>query len=56
MFRRLEARKNTCKKGAFNRANAMVGSGVVVTKDVPTGKIVVGNPARVIKDVKEIKE
>lgn len=28
--------------------NALVGSGAVVTKDVPDGAIVVGNPARVI--------
>ncbi len=30
--------------------NAVGGAGTVVTKDVPEGKIVVGNPARVIKD------
>lgn len=30
--------------------NAVVGAGAVVTKDVPPGKIVVGNPARVIRD------
>lgn len=49
------------KKGASIGANAtilpgitigkdaMVGAGAVVTKDVPPGKLVVGNPARVIK-------
>jgi len=35
--------------------NAMVGAGSVVTKDVPAGKVVAGNPAKVIKDVSELK-
>ncbi len=30
---------------------ALVGAGAVVTKDVPPGVIVVGNPARVLRDV-----
>lgn len=30
--------------------NAIVGAGSIVTKDVPEGKIVAGNPARVIGD------
>ncbi|NIT60117.1 MAG: transferase [Aliifodinibius sp.] len=34
--------------------NAMVGAGSVVVKDVPDGAVVVGNPARVIKTVKEL--
>ena len=32
-------------------ASALVGAGAVVTRDVPPGKLVVGNPAKVIKDV-----
>jgi len=32
-------------------AEAFVGAGAVVTKDVPPGKLVVGNPARVLRDV-----
>jgi acetyltransferase-like isoleucine patch superfamily enzyme len=34
-------------------ANALVGAGSVVTRDVPDGAIVVGNPARVIGTVPE---
>jgi acetyltransferase-like isoleucine patch superfamily enzyme len=32
-------------------AEAFVGAGAVVTKDVPPGKVVVGSPARVLRDV-----
>jgi UDP-2-acetamido-3-amino-2,3-dideoxy-glucuronate N-acetyltransferase len=32
--------------------NAMVGAGAVVTKDVPPGRLVVGNPAKVIKEIR----
>jgi acetyltransferase-like isoleucine patch superfamily enzyme len=34
--------------------NALVGAGAVVTKDVPPGKVVVGNPAKIINDVSEL--
>ncbi len=34
--------------------NALVGAGAVVTKDVPAGKVVAGNPARVINDVSNL--
>ncbi len=34
--------------------NALVGAGAVVTKDVPAGKVVAGNPARVINDVSKL--
>jgi maltose O-acetyltransferase len=31
--------------------NSVVGAGSVVTKDVPAGVVVAGNPARVIKQI-----
>ena len=34
--------------------DALVGAGAVVVHDVPDGAIVVGNPARVVKHVREI--
>jgi acetyltransferase-like isoleucine patch superfamily enzyme len=35
-------------------AGALVGAGAVVTADVPAGAVVVGNPARILKQVSEI--
>lgn len=34
--------------------NALVGAGSVVTRDVPDGAVVVGNPARVLASVEEV--
>ncbi len=31
--------------------NAMVGAGAVVTKDVPAGAVVIGNPAKIVRQV-----
>ncbi len=36
--------------------NAIVGAGSVVTKDVPAGSIVVGNPAKVLRYIDKITE
>jgi len=35
--------------------NSLVGAGSVVTKSVPKNKVVCGNPAKVIKDISELK-
>lgn len=35
--------------------NSLVGTGSVVTKDVPDNSIVVGNPAKKIKDISELR-
>jgi acetyltransferase-like isoleucine patch superfamily enzyme len=34
--------------------NALVGAGAVVTKDVPPGKVLIGNPAKVINDISNL--
>jgi acetyltransferase-like isoleucine patch superfamily enzyme len=44
----------TLLPGVVIGENALVGAGSVVTKDVEAGKVVVGNPARVINDVKNL--
>ena len=35
-------------------ADALVGAGAVVVRDVPPGKVVIGNPARVVGDVSDL--
>jgi len=36
--------------------NALIGAGSVVENDVPKGKVVAGNPARIIKNIEDIEE
>src|SRR6266404_6326016 len=44
----------TLLPGVIIGRNALVGAGAVVVCDVPDGKVVVGNPARIIKDINEL--
>jgi acetyltransferase-like isoleucine patch superfamily enzyme len=44
----------TLLPGVIIGHNALVGAGAVVIRDVPDGKVVVGNPARIVKDVSEL--
>lgn len=44
----------TILPGVIVGTNALVGAGSVVTKNVPEGMVVVGNPARVIKNLSEL--
>ncbi len=46
---------STILPGVTIGKGAMVGSGSVVTKDVPEGTVVLGNPARIVKKVSELK-
>ena len=45
---------STLLPGVVIGRNALIGAGSVVVRDVPDGKVVVGNPARIVKDVSEI--
>ncbi len=45
---------STILPGVTIGAGALVGAGSVVTKDVPDGMVVAGNPARVIKPVADV--
>lgn len=46
----------TLLPGVVIGENALVGAGAVVTRDVPDGAVVAGNPARVIKMIDAIAE
>jgi len=45
---------STLLPGVVVGADALVGAGSVVVRNVPEGKVVVGNPARIIKDIREL--
>jgi acetyltransferase-like isoleucine patch superfamily enzyme len=44
----------TLLPGVIIGRNALVGAGAVVVRNVPDGKVVVGNPARIVNDVSEL--
>jgi acetyltransferase-like isoleucine patch superfamily enzyme len=44
----------TLLPGVIVGRNALVGAGAVVVHDIPDGTVVVGNPARVIRDVTDL--
>jgi acetyltransferase-like isoleucine patch superfamily enzyme len=46
---------STLLPGVTVGRRAIVGAGCVVVRDVPDGKVVVGNPARILKDVDDIE-
>lgn len=46
---------STILPGVVIGRNAFVGAGSVVVRDVPDGVVVVGNPARVVKRVEELR-
>ena len=45
---------STLLPGVVIGVDALVGAGSVVTKEVPSGKVVAGNPAKIIKDIKDL--
>jgi acetyltransferase-like isoleucine patch superfamily enzyme len=45
---------STILPGIVIGENALIGAGSVVVRDVPDGAVVVGNPARVIKNISEL--
>jgi len=45
----------TLLPGVVIGADALVGAGAVVTADVPPGAVVAGNPARIVKWIKDIE-
>ncbi len=45
---------STLLPGVVIGHNALVGAGSVVVHDVPDGKVVVGNPARIIKNIADL--
>ena len=45
----------TLLPGVVIGENALVGAGAVVTRDVPAGAVALGNPARVVKHIRDLK-
>lgn len=47
---------STLLPGVVIGENTLIGAGTVVVKDVPEGKVVIGNPGKTIKDISDIDE
>ena len=47
---------STLLPGVVIGRDALVGAGSVVVHDVPDGAVVVGNPARVIRSIRDLEE
>jgi acetyltransferase-like isoleucine patch superfamily enzyme len=45
---------STLLPGVIIGAHALIGAGTVVTKDVPDGAVVVGNPGKIIKQISQL--
>jgi len=54
-FSRIGA-NSTILPGIVIGKNTLIGAGSVVTHNVPDGKVVVGNPARIIRDISDLSE
>lgn len=46
----------TILAGVIIGANSIIGAGSVVTKNIPSNVVVVGNPARILKEINKNKE
>ena len=46
---------STILPGVVIQENSLIGAGSVVTKNTPKNSVVIGNPARVLKDIKDLQ-
>jgi acetyltransferase-like isoleucine patch superfamily enzyme len=46
---------STILPGVVIRENSLVGAGSVVTKNIPKNSVVIGSPAKVLKNIRELQ-